>query len=72
MVDIFLKPPIELYPQMPEMEALSMLLAQSCGVETVPFLLIPMKSGELAYLTRRIDRQGKDKKYPMEDGYGSS
>lgn len=62
-----LKPPIELYPQMPEMEALSMFLAQSCGVETVPFLLIPMKSGELAYLTRRIDRKGKDKKYPMED-----
>src|SRR5690606_11215128 len=62
-----LKPPFEPYPQMPEIEALSMLLAQACGVATVPFLLIPMKSGELAYLTRRIDRTVKDEKYPMED-----
>ncbi|WP_335964640.1 HipA domain-containing protein [Galbibacter sp. PAP.153] len=62
-----LKPPFDLYPQMPEIEALSMLLAQACGVATVPFLLIPMKSGELAYLTRRIDRTAKDEKYPMED-----
>lgn len=62
-----LKPPFELYPQMPEIEALSMLLAQACGIATVPFLLIPMKSGELAYLTRRIDRSAKDEKYPMED-----
>ncbi|WP_417858790.1 HipA domain-containing protein [Xanthomarina gelatinilytica] len=62
-----LKPPFELYPQMPEIEALSMLLSQACGIATVPFLLIPMKSGELAYLTRRIDRTAKDEKYPMED-----
>lgn len=62
-----LKPPFELYPQMPEIEALSMLLTQACGIDTVPFLLIPMKSGELAYLTRRIDRTAKDEKYPMED-----
>jgi serine/threonine-protein kinase HipA len=62
-----LKPPFELYPQMPEIEALSMLLAQACGIATVPFLLIPMKSGELAYLTRRIDRTVNNGKYPMED-----
>lgn len=62
-----LKPPYELYPQMPEIEALSMLLAQACGVTTVPFLLIPLKSGELAYITRRIDRAAKGQKYPMED-----
>ncbi len=62
-----LKPPFELYPQMPEIEALSMLLTQACGINTVPFLLIPMKSGELAYLTKRIDRTAKDEKYPMED-----
>lgn len=62
-----LKPPFELYPQMPEIEALSMLLTQACGINTVPFLLIPMKSGELAYLTKRIDRTVKDEKYSMED-----
>lgn len=62
-----LKPPFELYPQMPEIEALSMLLTQACGIATVPFLLIPMKSGELAYLTRRIDRTAENEKHPMED-----
>ncbi|MDO7172613.1 HipA domain-containing protein [Mariniflexile sp. AS56] len=62
-----LKPPFELYPQMPEIEALSMLLTQACGIATVPFLLIPLKDGSLAYLTKRIDRNAKGDKYPMED-----
>jgi serine/threonine-protein kinase HipA len=62
-----LKPPHKDYPQMPEIEALSMLMAQACGIVTVPFLLIPLKDGELAYLTRRIDRDQKGNKYPMED-----
>lgn len=62
-----LKPPFEQYPQMPEIEALSMLLVQACGIATVPFTLIPLKDGELAYLTRRIDRTANAEKYPMED-----
>lgn len=62
-----LKPPFQMYPQMPEIEALSMLLAQACGIATVPFLLIPLKDGALAYLTKRIDRTANDEKYPMED-----
>jgi len=62
-----LKPPFSEYPQMPETEALSMLLAQACGIDTVPFLLIPLKDGHLAYLTRRIDRDAKDNKFAMED-----
>lgn len=62
-----LKPPYVQYPQMPELEALSMLMTQSCGIDTVPFLLIPLKDGELAYLTRRIDRDDKENKYAMED-----
>ncbi len=62
-----LKPPYPQYPQMPEIEALSMLMAQACGIATVPFLLIPLKDGELAYLTRRIDRDSKGNKYAMED-----
>ncbi len=62
-----LKPPFQMYPQMPEIEALSMLMAQSCGIATVPFLLIPLQDGTLAYLTRRIDRGSKNEKYPMED-----
>lgn len=62
-----LKPPFSEYPQMPETEALSMLLAQACGIDTVPFLLIPLKDGYLAYLTRRIDRDAKGNKFAMED-----
>ena len=62
-----LKPPYPQYPQMPEIESLSMLMAQSCGIRTVPFLLIPLKDGELAYLTRRIDRDSHGDKYAMED-----
>ncbi|MGM5470180.1 HipA domain-containing protein [Flavobacteriaceae bacterium LMO-SS05] len=62
-----LKPPFHVYPQMPEIEALSMLLAQACGITTVPFLLIPLKDGALAYLTKRIDRSANNEKYPMED-----
>ncbi|KAB7531497.1 type II toxin-antitoxin system HipA family toxin [Flagellimonas olearia] len=62
-----LKPPFSEYPQMPETEALSMLLAQACGIDTVPFLLIPLKDGYLAYLTRRIDRDAKSNKFAMED-----
>ncbi|MFB9056503.1 HipA domain-containing protein [Mariniflexile ostreae] len=62
-----LKPPFPLYPQMPEIEALSMLLTQACGIATVPFLLIPLKDGLLAYLTKRIDRNANGEKHPMED-----
>ena len=62
-----LKPPFHVYPQMSEIEALSMLLAQACGIATVPFLLIPLKDGQLAYLTKRIDRTTSGEKYPMED-----
>jgi serine/threonine-protein kinase HipA len=52
---------------MPEIEALAMLLTQACGIAAVPFLLIPLKDGSLAYLTKRIDRNAKGEKYPMED-----
>lgn len=62
-----LKPPFSEYPQMPETEALSMLMAQACGIDTVPFLLIPLKDGHLAYLTRRIDRKVNGDKFAMED-----
>lgn len=62
-----LKPPFQLYPQMPEIEALSMLLTQACGIATVPFLLIPLKDKSLAYLTKRIDRKATGEKHPMED-----
>lgn len=61
-----LKPPAEKYPQMPEVEDLTMHLAEIAKIMTVPHTLMRLKSGQLAYITKRIDRQGKEKLH-MED-----
>jgi serine/threonine-protein kinase HipA len=52
-----LKPPSRQYPAMPEVEAATMHLAEAVGIRTVPHAMIRLKSGELAYITRRIDRE---------------
>jgi serine/threonine-protein kinase HipA len=64
--DYVLKPPHVDFPGMPELEHACMRMARSCGMDTVPFTLIPLKSGETAYLCRRVDRDG-DGKLHMED-----
>jgi len=51
-----LKPPTAHYPELPEVEDLTMHLADIAKINTVPHSLIRMKSGELAYITKRIDR----------------
>lgn len=61
-----LKPQSEMYKHLPEVEDLTMHMAELCGISTVPHSLIPMKSGRLAYISRRIDRQG-NQKISMED-----
>lgn len=61
-----LKPPSEIYPQLPEIEDLTMHMAEAVRINTVPHCLIRMQSGNLAYLTRRIDRS-KTGKLHMED-----
>jgi serine/threonine-protein kinase HipA len=61
-----LKPPTENYRQLPEVEDLSMHLAQLAKIKTVPHSLIRMASGNLAYITKRIDRT-KTGKLAMED-----
>ncbi|MEI7787131.1 MAG: HipA domain-containing protein [Chlorobiaceae bacterium] len=61
-----LKPPSEIYPQLPEIEDLTMHMAEAVRINTVPHCLIRMQSGNLAYLTRRIDRS-KTGKVHMED-----
>ena len=62
-----LKPPLEAYPNMPEIEHLTMYLASLFKIETVPHGLIYLKSGELAYITCRIDRIPNGQKVHMED-----
>ena len=62
-----LKPQNTLYPQMPENEHATMLMAQQFGIPTVPASLIRLKSGELSYITKRIDRLASGEKKHMLD-----
>ena len=64
--DYILKPPTEQFPQLPENEDLTMKLAALCGIRTAEHSLIRLASGELAYLTKRFDRQ-KGQKIHVED-----
>lgn len=61
-----LKPPTHAYPELPEVEDLTMHLARSAKISVVPHSLIRMSSGSLAYITKRIDRD-KTSKLAMED-----
>lgn len=61
------KPQTEQYACLPEVEDLTMHLAELAGIYTVPHTLIRMSDGSLGYLTRRIDRTDKGDKIAMED-----
>lgn len=61
-----LKPPSSHYTQLPEVEDLTMHLASIAKIKVVPHSLIRLSSGNLAYITRRIDRVKKEKIH-MED-----
>ena len=60
------KPQTSQYPQMPEVEDVTMHLAEAAKIEVVPHTLMRMADNTLCYLTRRIDRVG-DEKIAMED-----
>ena len=62
-----LKPQTEQYTNLPENEDLTMHLARLAKINTVPHSLIRFKDGSLAYITKRIDRDKKGNKIPMED-----
>lgn len=64
--DYILKPQTTFYQNLPENEDLVMKLAQITKIKTVEHALIRLKSGELAYITKRIDRH-RDGKIHMED-----
>jgi len=61
-----LKPPTPDYLQLPEVEDLTMHLASIAKIKVVPHSLIRLSSGNLAYITKRIDRVKKEKLH-MED-----
>jgi serine/threonine-protein kinase HipA len=63
-----LKPPVALWPGMPEIEDCTMHLAELFRIPAVPHSLIHLASGESAYITRRIDRDQKtNRPIHMED-----
>lgn len=61
-----MKPPNPDYDQMPEIEDLSMHMAEACGIKTSRHGLLPMQEGGIAYITKRFDRKGQ-KKFAVED-----
>jgi len=62
-----LKPQTEQFECLPEIEDLTMHLAEIARIPTVPHALIRFSDGELNYITRRIDRTEDGLKLPMED-----
>lgn len=61
------KPPSEHFVEMPENEHLTMRIAEVFGIPVVKSSLIRLKSGELSYITKRIDRTPDGTKIHMLD-----
>lgn len=61
------KPPTKQFREMPENEHLTMKMAEAFGIKVVPSSLIKLASGELSYVTKRIDRTEKGDKIHMLD-----
>ncbi|MCM1170250.1 MAG: HipA domain-containing protein [Bacteroides sp.] len=61
------KPQASQYEMMPEVEDLTMHLAETAGIDVVPHTLMRMGDNTLCYLTRRIDRTASGEKIAMED-----
>jgi len=64
--EYILKPQTEAYKNLPEIEDLTMHLAEITKIATVKHSLIRLESGQLAYITKRIDRVN-GRKLHMED-----
>lgn len=62
-----LKPPSFKYLEMPENEHVTMRIAEAYGIRVVPSSLIRLASGELSYITKRIDRNASGGKIHMID-----
>ena len=61
------KPPSDRFPEMPANEHVTMRMAASFGIRVVPSSLIRLSSGELSYITRRVDRNDSGEKIHMID-----
>ena len=61
------KPPSDRFPEIPENEHVTMRIAEAFGIRVVPSALIRLQSGELSYITKRIDRNESGEKIHMID-----
>lgn len=61
------KPPTDRFSEMPENEHLTMRIAETFGIRVVRSSLIRLASGELSYITKRIDRTKTGEKIHMID-----
>lgn len=66
--DYILKPHSAEYPTLPVVEDCTMNVTSVLGVSTMPHGLIRLNSGELAYITKRLDRTNSLPVWHMEDG----
>lgn len=60
--EYILKSPVCAYRALPENEALTMRMAATAGIDVAPCGLLPLASGELVYVTQRMDRLVPDKR----------
>ena len=65
--DYIFKPPSQDYPEMPANEDLTMKMAALFNIDVVPHSLIRLASGEVSYITKRIDRTEDGAKIHMID-----
>lgn len=61
------KPQSSKYPSLPELEDLTMKMAEAAHIRTARHTLIRLQDGELGYLTLRMDRGKKGEKISMLD-----
>lgn len=64
--DFILKPPTSQFKELPENEDITMHLAELVKIKTARHGMVRLKSGELAYITKRFDRN-KGAKIAVED-----
>ena len=62
-----LKTQTDYFCNLPELEDVTMHMAELSGINVVPHSLIRFSDGELCYITRRIDRTATGGKLHMED-----
>lgn len=62
-----LKPQSDIYPELPENEAITMTLAKAVGLEVPVHGLVYSKDNSLTYFIKRFDRIGHNKKLALED-----